>query len=54
MDFAQLVNLATIIEDALGDRRFASINMRDYADIADLIEGWLTHRGFRFEEWLSP
>jgi hypothetical protein len=38
MDFADLVGLASIIEDALGRRRLAGVDVRHDADIAILLE----------------
>ena len=44
MDFTEFVDFTAIVENPLGNRGFAGIDMRDYADIANLVEGWLAHK----------
>jgi hypothetical protein len=44
MDFTELVDLTAVVKDPFGNRGFAGIDMRDYADIANFFEVRLAHR----------
>jgi hypothetical protein len=43
MDFSHLVGFPAVIENPLGNRGFAGINMGNNADVADRFKGWVSH-----------